>query len=225
MRFNSMNLCFISLLVLMLNACTSNSTSTKENQHKYIDIPEASNITIDKNENLDSIIQFTRINKKVKELNQFLKLNPDYNQDVFFLIDMRILSNYKRFFVYDNIHKKIIYEGLVAHGSGSETDEMDSLYFCNTPNSNCSSLGKYRVSYSYSGQFGKSYKLYGLDKTNSNAFDRAIVLHKFKTIPDVEQNYPITLSLGCPMVSNNFFSKLEKILDNSDKEILMCIYY
>lgn len=218
----------IVLLFLSFNACTSGA-ATKNSQHKkYLSIPEptaVANFNIDKNENIDSIIQFSRISKKVKELNQFLKANPNYNQDVFFLIDMRILSNYKRFFVYDNVRKKILYEGMVAHGSGSMTEEMDSLYFSNTPNSLCSSIGKYRIGKSYSGQFGKSYKLYGLDKTNSNAYDRAIVLHKHKGIPDTEQYYPITLSYGCPMVSANFFTKLEKIIDASDKEILMWIYY
>jgi hypothetical protein len=102
---------------------------------------------------------------------------------------------------------------------------INSLYFCNTPNSNCSSLGKYKIGYSYTGQFGKSYKLYGLDKTNDKAFDRAVVLHKHKSVPDAEQNYPIVLSLGCPMVSASFYSKLEKILDTSDKNVLMWIYY
>ena len=215
-----------SILLILLSAFFSCHTAqVKNEQHiKYAESLPISTI-YDKNENIDSIIQYTRITKKVKELNQFIKGKDEYNSTVFFLIDMRIRSNYKRFFVYDNMQKKIINEGLGAHGVGSETDEIDSLYFCNTPNSNCSSLGKYKIGYSYTGQFGKSYKLYGLDKTNDKAFDRAVVLHKHKSVPDAEQNYPIVLSLGCPMVSASFYSKLEKILDTSDKNVLMWIYY
>jgi len=113
----------------------------------------------------------------------------------------------------------------VAHGSGSETGIPGKLAFSNVKNSNSSSLGKYAVGGCYTGRFGKSYKLYGLDKTNNNAFDRNIVLHKYFNIPFEEQAYPICNSLGCPMVNEKFFSVIEKLIDNSNKKIILVMYY
>ncbi len=70
------------------------------------------------------------------------------------------------------------------------------------PRGGCSSLGKYKIGEKYRGQYGKSYKLYGLENTNSNAYKRAIVLHGFSCVPD-EEIYPgvVCNSLGCAMVS------------------------
>ena len=68
-------------------------------------------------------------------------------------------------------------------------------------------------------------KLYGLDSTNNNALIRNIVLHKYDRVPYLEKDGNICNSYGCPMVNKNFFERLEKILDNSNKTILLEIYY
>ena len=73
--------------------------------------------------------------------------------------------------------------------------------------------------------FGKSYKLSGLDETNNNAVKRAIVLHSYSAVPNEEQDYYIANSHGCPMVSEAFFKKLEKIIDSSKSNIVLHIYY
>ncbi|WXK52130.1 murein L,D-transpeptidase catalytic domain-containing protein [Flavobacterium ginsenosidimutans] len=148
-----------------------------------------------------------------------------YNSDVALFLVMKIESGRNRFFIYDLKHSKLLDKGLVGHGSGSETGIPGELKFSNIKNSNCSSLGKYAIGSSYFGTFGKAYKLYGLDKTNSNAFDRNIVLHKYSEIPFDEQPYPICNSLGCPMVNEKFFGVLEKLIDNSKKKIILVMYY
>lgn len=161
---------------------------------------------------------------KAEEIKAFLKNNTKYNKDVFFLLDMRIPSNKYRFFVFDTKKNKVTDSGLVAHGSGSET-ETDELKFSNTDGSLMTSLGKYYIGNSYNGTFGKAYKMYGLDKTNSNAFLRNIVLHAHAKMPYEEQAYPIMLSWGCPMLNEKFYLRIQDILDTSDKNILMYIYY
>lgn len=155
---------------------------------------------------------------------KFLANNPAYNQKTVMLIDMKIPSGTFRFFVHDLVKDSILHKALVAHGSGS-TYSDDSLTFSNIPNSYQSSLGNYKIGASYSGNFGKSYKLHGLDATNNKAFARYVVLHPYSCVPDVEQDYPICESLGCPMVSNNFIQVLYGIIDSSKKPILMVIYY
>ena len=164
-----------------------------------------------------------KIQKKIAR--EYLEKNNKYNREIVFLLDMKRPSGDYRFFVHDLMKDSIIHSGLVAHGSGSELTEGDSLVFSNVPNSYQSSLGKYRIGGKYTGNFGKSYKLHGLDPTNSNAFKRYVVLHPYSAVPDLEQGYPIMLSLGCPMVSDNFMKTLHGIIDPSPKSILMIMYY
>ena len=166
-----------------------------------------------------------KLKSEITEIRRFLGKSPKYNSDVALFLDMKMDSGKNRFFVYDFKQKKIINKGLVGHGSGSETGIRGELKFSNIKNSNCSSLGRYAVGGSYFGTFGKAYKLYGLDKTNSNAFDRNIVLHKYSEVPFDEQPYPICNSLGCPMVNEKFFGTLEKLIDNSKKKIILVMYY
>ena len=141
-----------------------------------------------------------------------------------FLIDMSIASGRNRFFVYDLEKNSIIVSGLVAHGSCNETF-LSRPRFSNQPKCGCSSLGKYQVGEFYHGKYGKSYKLYGLDNTNDNAYKRAVVIHAYDCVPDKEI-YPMVLcnSEGCAMVSYNFFDKLSRIINNSDKPILLWVY-
>ena len=99
------------------------------------------------------------------------------------------------------------------------------MVFSNTENSYQSSLGKYEIGSSYTGKFGKAYRLKGLDKTNSNALKRAIVLHSYYCISDVETKELACLGLGCPMLSPNFFKVAEKYIDGSKKPIILYAFY
>jgi hypothetical protein len=161
----------------------------------------------------------------VKEVQLFISKHPKYNDAIAFFIDMKIHSGKNRFFICDLKKNEVIDQGLVAHGSGSETGIVGELKFSNANNSLSTSLGKYSIGASYNGRFGKAYKLYGLDTTNSNAFERNVVLHKYSKVPYEEQEDAICNSLGCPMVHEKFFDRIENILDKSEKSIILEIYY
>jgi len=67
---------------------------------------------------------------------------------------------------------------LVTHGSGSDPSHTGLLQrFSNSPGSNATSEGAYVTTNYYVGKHGPSQRLIGLDPTNNNALDRAIVLH------------------------------------------------
>lgn len=166
-----------------------------------------------------------RFDANIANVKSFLLSHPEYNQDFVFLVDMAVKSRYHRFFVYNMKSGTIEEKGLVAHGIGSETGTYGELQFGNTEGSNKTSLGNYRIGNSYTGRFGKSYKLHGLDITNNNAFSRYIVLHTFAFMPHEEQLVPVMRSEGCPMVSKDFFKILEKKIDASQETVLMRIYY
>ncbi|WP_417941348.1 murein L,D-transpeptidase catalytic domain-containing protein [Flavobacterium sp. RS13.1] len=170
-------------------------------------------------------LEIERINFRIDEMKSMLKDNSKYNSKIAFFVDMRIPSGKNRFFVYDLQNNKIIDQGLVAHGCGSETGIKGDLKFSNEPNSNCTSLGRYVIGTNYNGMFGKAYRLSGLDETNSNAYKRAIVLHHYSAVPYEEQDHYISRSHGCPMVNEQFFKRIEKIIDSSKSNILLDIYY
>ncbi len=170
-------------------------------------------------------IEEARLTQQLDEVKALLKNRAGYNDKIVFLVDMKIKSGYNRFFVYDIANNKILDKGLVANGSGSETAVKGDLKFSNEPNSKCTSLGRYSIGKSYKGMFGKAYKLSGLDETNSNAAKRAVVLHSYSAVPNDEQEYYISNSQGCPMVSEVFFKRLEKIIDSSKSNIILHIFY
>lgn len=177
------------------------------------------------NENSMSDVELERFNSQLTEVKEMLHTKANYNAKIAFFVDMKIKSGKNRFFVYDLVNEKILDQGLVANGSGSETKVRGELQFSNEPNSNSTSLGKYVVGKPYKGMFGKSYKLSGLDETNSNALKRAIVLHAYSAVPEEEQDHYISNSHGCPMVNENFFKRLEKIIDSSKSNIILSVYY
>ncbi|BDU26546.1 murein L,D-transpeptidase catalytic domain-containing protein [Flavobacterium sp. GSB-24] len=166
-----------------------------------------------------------RIEYQVLKVKKLIETSPRYNKKVAFFIDMKIPSGKNRFFVYDLKTNKIIDKGLVAHGSGSETGVKGKLRFSNVPNSLKTSLGRYSIGNHYVGKFGKAYKLYGLDTTNSNAFKRDIVFHYYYDVPYKEKDGYICNSYGCPMVNKKYFERISKIIDSSESDILMSIYY
>ncbi len=173
-----------------------------------------------------SEVEFARLTEHVNEIKAFTATNHKYNSKIAFLVDMKIKSGKNRFFVYDLESNEILDQGLVAHGSGSETGiKGDILQFSNAPNSNCTSLGRYSVEKPYKGIFGKAFRLAGLDESNNNAMKRAIVLHKYKEVPQDEQGYYIINSHGCPMVNEEFFKRLEKYIESSNSKILLSVYY
>lgn len=169
--------------------------------------------------------ELERFNSQINEVKKVININHAYNTKIAFFVDMKIKSGKNRFFVYDLVNDKILDEGLVAHGCGSETEIKGNLKFSNEPKSNATSLGRYAIGKAYKGMFGKSYRLIGLDETNSNALKRAVVLHSYSAVPHEEQEYYISRSHGCPMVSEVFFKRLEKIIDGSKSSIILNIYY
>lgn len=181
-------------------------------------------VTKIKNENrMELATREERISDQVAAIKLMLKTNPKFNNEIAFLLDMKIMSGRNRFFVYDLVHDKIIDQGLVAHGIGSGF--YSDLKFSNENYSNCTSLGKYYIGKSYFGEYGKAYKLYGLETSNSNAFLRNIVLHQYDKVPYAEQNTYICNSLGCPMVNEIYYQRIQKWIDNSKSNIILDIYY
>lgn len=155
------------------------------------------------------------------------KLNTNYA----ILIDMSIHSGKNRLLVVDLQNDSIIQKGLCSHGccesSWSSDETAESAVFSNVHESHCSSLGKYKIGKRGYSSWGihVNYKLHGLEKTNSNAFDRLIVLHSWDEVPDTEL-YPdgTPEGWGCPAVSNEMMEKLDSLIKTQKQPLLLWIY-
>lgn len=127
-------------------------------------------------------------------------------KEVITVIDFSKRSSKPRFFIVDMKSGRV--EALhVAHGKGSDPEYSGfAKKFSNTPDSLMSSLGVYVTAETYYGQHGQSLRLDGLSATNSNARERAIVIHGAKYVSD--ENQLQGRSFGCPAVSNKNISKV-----------------
>jgi hypothetical protein len=209
-----------SLFILIAVAAASSIAFLHSNKKSASKISHA--ITLLKNRDTK-----TELFKKVRSIAGEVKLyaeNHHYNSRYCFLIDMKLPSGTKRFFVYDLKADSILIAGLVAHGYGNSSGS--GANFSNIPGSNSSSLGKYKIGNAYNGRFGLAFKLYGLDSSNSNAFNRFVVLHAHECVPAKEvAPQAICMSQGCPTVAPVFLNSLRAYLDNADKPILLRIFY
>lgn len=137
------------------------------------------------------------------------------NKKIMVIIDFSKPSNEKRLFVINPKTKKILRSHHVAHGSRSNcvygasagrSPKAYSCYFSNKIGSRKSCLGAMVTGKVYT--WGKRYpsklklKLHGLEKSNSNAFVRAIVMHSSNYVTDayIARNGRAGNSWGCPAV-------------------------
>lgn len=176
------------------------------------------------------ISSFTKPSKsKVEEAFEFSKVQ-NLDTGICIFINMSEHSGKKRMFLYDFAADTIIIAGLVSHGCGksawSEDETKNAPVFSNLHESHCSSLGKYKIGNRGWSNWGihVNYKLHGLEETNSNAFDRQIVLHSWGAVTN-EEIFPMGTSegYGCPAVSNDVMKVLDKHL-KTKKNVLMWIY-
>ena len=163
-----------------------------------------------------------KLRSKAENAAAFIKQN-NYNNNICFLIDMSLSSGQNRFFVYDLKRDSLQNSGLVTHGRCNE-NWLEGRKYGNTVGCGCTSIGKYKIGYSYNGKFGPAFKLYGLDKTNDKAFARFVVLHAHDCVPETEVADNICQSDGCPTVAPGFLQQLKPIIDQSTKPLLLWIF-
>ena len=154
---------------------------------------------------------------------KFFVKKKGFNEKVCFLLDMSLPSGQNRFFIYNLEKDSAEASGLVAHGNCFQ-NWLEGRQYSNVVGSGCTSLGKYKIGIPYTGKFGYSYKLHGLDSSNNKAFERTVVLHSHSCIPETEESDDICQSNGCPTVSPNFLQRLKTIINASKKPVLLWIY-
>ena len=152
---------------------------------------------------------------KAAELEAYCQANG-YNTDYGILVDYGRNSIQKRLFVYDFNKDKIVMSSLAGHGSGGNSTLLRPD-FSNTHGSHCTSLGHYRIGkhrHMYNRPAVPAIEVHGLDKTNSNALTRGILIH-----PAVGP-----LSWGCVTLPVTRYAQLSNILEGLPQNVVVWAY-
>ncbi|MBO9518359.1 MAG: murein L,D-transpeptidase catalytic domain family protein [Porphyrobacter sp.] len=133
-----------------------------------------------------------------------------WRRDIVGVADFAAHSAYPRFHV-ANLESGTVRSFRVAHGAGSDPEHDGWLkWFSNVPGSNATSRGSYISWEWYYGKYGTSVRLGGLDPDNSNAFDRAIVMHsaEYATQAHLDHWGKLGRSNGCFAFSPDDFNEI-----------------
>jgi len=130
-----------------------------------------------------------------------------WRRDIVGIADFGLHSALPRFH-FVNLDQDRVDSYRVAHGSGSDYDHDGYLNrFSNIEGSNATSRGAYVTWEWYTGRYGTSVRLGGLDATNDAAFQRAIVMHPadYAEPEHVERYGRLGRSNGCFALSHEDF--------------------
>lgn len=141
-------------------------------------------------------------------------------QNYVVLVDFAMPSTAKRFFLI-NMKTGAVESFLAAHGRGSGINAV-AWKFSNKKDSKQTSLGMYLTGGTYVGHYGLILRMYGLEKSNDQAYNRDIVLHGatyagesfIKMIdPTTKEPYGrLGVSWGCPAVAVSVAKRIIPLL-------------
>lgn len=169
--------------------------------------------------------------EKATSLKRYASHNG-YDTKYCFLVDYSIPSGTPRFFIWNFATSKIEYSDYCMHGLGKGST-VSTPVFSNEIGSKCSSLGRFAIRKNRYGKklgVNRSRLMIGLDKTNSNAQSRGILIHDSHFLDGqifLPRRY-IPLNGGscswCVTITMEGFKKVKKVIASSSKEILLWAY-
>lgn len=150
-----------------------------------------------------------KVNAKIRGTNKTYMDERDLTikTDVLAVIDFSQPSNERRLYIM-NLKTGTMTKHFVAHGKGSGVRVASQ--FSNIDGSKMSSLGLYLAGGTYFGGHGESLNLHGLEKSNSNAASRDIVVHAANYVSEdyVKAQGRLGRSWGCPAVAPGIIGKV-----------------
>lgn len=146
--------------------------------------------------------------------------NKIENKNYISFVDFSLPSTEERLFIV-NFKNSRVSRFLVAHGKNS--GELYARSFSNATDSKKSSLGLYKVQEEYNGENGASLAMDGLEKTNSNARPRYIVMHAANYVSEkiAREHGRIGRSWGCPALNPEDWALVKPRIKNGS---LLLIY-
>jgi hypothetical protein len=130
------------------------------------------------------------------------------------IVDFSKPSTQKRLYIIDLDNKKLLFHTLVAHGRNS--GDLMAKKFSNSNESLQSSLGFYVTAEQYMGKHGLSLRMDGMEKTNNNARQRAVVVHGADYVSEsfIKSTGYLGRSWGCPAVNPELNEPIIKAIGN-----------
>lgn len=135
------------------------------------------------------------------------------NEGVLTIVDFTQHSAEERMYIIDVNTFEIIKKSLCSHGKN--TGAAMATKFSNTNGSLQSSLGFFLTAETYSGKFDYAMRLDGLEKANSRARERGIVVHgaNYATPEFLERNGGVLgRSYGCPALPKDDATELIDVI-------------
>ena len=168
----------------------------------------------------------TAIEQRAAEALEYAKKHK-LNTNYVLLVDYSIPSGTPPMFIWDYSKNKVAARTYVMHGPGGGST-AEKPVFSNKIGSKCSSLGKFEVTKYHGSKLKRSYRMKGLEKSNSNAWRRGIMIHR-STWVDVNcsrKYIPLhePSCQGCITVSSKGMNYLEKLIGKEDKNLLLWSY-
>lgn len=148
------------------------------------------------------------------------------NQDYCILVDYSIPSSQRRVFLWSFTENKIIFKAHTMHGPGGGSTKEHAV-LSNKPGSLCSAPGHFRITHTEGATIKPSFRLVGLDKENSNAYERAIMLHSCGivdySLKHKEEYLPIDAGWcsGCITISVDEMSFLKGFIKKHPQNIMI----
>ena len=165
----------------------------------------------------------SRVAERSAELLRFCR-EEGYNTHIALFVDLARHSGRSRFVVWSFDEQRPLLCCPVSHGSGSPKSHIRSAYarLSNEDGSHLSSVGRALVAERYEGRYGVAYRLDGLDDTNSMLRSRCVVLHGWQhTTSFAIFPFATVGSWGCPVLSRRNMSRLDEILKNESRVVLL----
>ena len=149
------------------------------------------------------------------------------NTDYVLLLDYSIPSGTPRLFVWSHDGHQVVARTYAMHGLGGGST-AERPVFSNKVGSKCSSLGKFKVLKTHGTTLKRSYRLQGLERSNSNAFRRGIMIHRSTWVDKWCKRKYIPLHgpscQGCVTVSSRGMAYFERLIKSESKPILLWSY-
>ena len=167
-----------------------------------------------------------RIEERAEQAFRYARRNRlSTNYCVF--VDYGIPSGIPRVFVWSFDERKVVYRGYAMHGPGKGSTARKPV-FSNVPGSHCSSLGKFEVTRRHGARNRSGYYLKGLERSNSRAYSRGIMIHGSRWVDNNTWRRYIPLNgkscLGCVTVSRKDMRYIGRIIESEDRHILLWSY-
>ena len=142
-------------------------------------------------------------------------------------VDYSIPSGSPRVFVWSFNERKIVYRGYAMHGPGKGSTARKPV-FSNDAGSYCSSVGKFEVTRRHGVRNKSGYYLKGLERSNSHAYSRGIMIHGSRWVDNNTWRRYIPLNgkscLGCVTVSRKDMKHIGRIIEQEEKHLLLWSY-